>query len=329
MAKPIVYITCEIPPDVLAMIGEVAEIRQWMEEVAIPPETLLEKVRDIDGLLCLLSEKVDVAVFGAARRLKVVSNVAVGYDNIDIAEATRRGIPVGHTPGVLSETTADFAFALLMAAARHIARGDRYVRDGQWLVPWEPKLLIGQDIHHSTLGIIGLGRIGSEVARRARGFNMKVLYHDAIRREEIERELGVEYVSSLSELLSRSDFVSVHAPLNEETRKLIGPAEFAMMKSTAILVNTSRGPVVDQRALYEALKSGRIAGAAIDVAEVEPIPMDDPLLTLDNIVITPHIASATGATRDKMAVKAAENLVAGVKGERLPHCVNPEVYNRT
>ena len=328
MAKPIVYITCEISPEVLAMIGGVAEIRQWTEEVAIPPETLLEKVRDIDGLLCLLSEKVDVAVFRAARRLKVVSNVAVGYDNIDIAEATRRGIPVGHTPGVLSETTADLAFGLLMAAARHIARGDRYVRDGQWLVPWEPKLLIGWDIHGSTLGIVGLGRIGSEVARRAMGFNMKVLYHDAIRREELEREMGVEYVSSLSELLSRSDFISVHAPLNGETRKLIGTAEFSVMKSTAILVNTSRGPVVDQRALYEALKSGRIAGAAIDVAEVEPIPMDDPLLTLDNIVITPHIASATGATRDKMAIKAAENLVAGVKGERLPHCVNPEVYEK-
>ncbi|MFC1956484.1 2-hydroxyacid dehydrogenase, partial [Chloroflexota bacterium] len=324
MAKPIVYITCEIPPEVLAMIGEVAEIGQWMEEVAIPTETLLEKVRDIDGLLCLLSEKVDVAIFGAARRLKVVSNVAVGYDNIDIAEATRRGIPVGNTPGVLSETTADFAFALLMAAARHIARGDRYVRNGQWLVPWEPKLLIGQDIHHSTLGIVGMGRIGSEVARRARGFNMKVLYHDAIRRQELEKELDMEHVSSLLELLSRSDFVSVHTPLSQETRKLIGAAEFSAMKTTAILINTSRGPVVDQKALCEALKSGQIASAAIDVAEVEPMPMDDPLLTLDNIVITPHIASSTDATRAKMAAKAAENLVAGVKGERLPHCVNPE-----
>ena len=328
MAKSAVYITGRIPPEALAMIGEVAGVRAWTEEMAIPRETLLEQVRDIDGLLCLLSDKVDTAVLGAARRLKVVSNVAVGYDNIDVAEATRRGIPVGHTPGVLSETTADFAFALLMAAARHIARGDRYVRDGHWLVPWEQNLLIGRDIHDSTLGIVGLGRIGSEVARRAMGFNMKVLYHDAIRREELEREMGVEYVSSLSELLSRSDFISVHAPLNGETRKLIGTAEFSVMKSTAILVNTSRGPVVDQRALYEALKSGRIAGAAIDVAEVEPIPMDDPLLTLDNIVITPHIASATGATRDKMAIKAAENLVAGVKGERLPHCVNPEVYEK-
>ena len=235
---------------------------------------------------------------------------------------------MGNTPGVLSETTADFAFSLLLTAAKRVVEADKYTRSGLWQVPWEPMLLLGQDIHHSTLGIVGLGRIGAEVARRAKGFQMHVLYNDTLRRKDAEDELGVEYVSTLSELLSRSDFVSLHMPLNEDTKGLIGAAEFAVMKPTAILVNTSRGQVVDQRALYKALKSGQIAYAAIDVCEVEPIPMDDSLLTLDNIIITPHMASASTATRTKMAMMAAANLVVGVRGEKLPNCVNPEVYDR-
>lgn len=326
--KPKVYVTRKIASEALDMISEVAEMKLWTGELAIPYETLLEQVKDIDGLLCLLNEKVDAPIMEAAPRLKVISNCAVGYDNIDIAEATKRGILVGNTPGVLSETTADFAFALLMAAARRVTEADKYTRSGLWQVAWEPMLLLGQDIHHSTLGIVGLGRIGAEVARRAEGFQMQVLYYDRTRREDVERELGVEYVATLSELLSRSDFVSLHVPLTKETRRMIGPAEFSMMKPTAILVNTSRGQVVDQKALYKALKSGQIAGAAIDVTDVEPIPMDDPLFTLENIIITPHMASASIATRTKIATMAAANLIAGVQGETLPNCVNPEVLSR-
>ena len=326
--KPKVYVTRMVTSEALEMVSEVAEMKLWTDELSIPYETLLEQVKDIDGLLCLPADKVDAKVMDTAPRLKVISNCAVGYDNIDIAEATKRGIPVGNTPGVLSETTADFTFALLMAAARRVAEGDRYTRSGLWQTAWKPTLLLGQDIHHSTLGIVGLGRIGIEIARRAKGFQMHVLYHDRIRREDAEKELGVEYVATLSELLSRSDFISLHVPLVEDTRKTIGPAEFSMMKPTSILVNTSRGPVIDQEALYKALKSGQIAAAAIDVTEVEPIPMADPLLTLENIIITPHIGSASAVTRTKMANMAAANLIAGLRGEMLPNCVNPEVFNR-
>ena len=326
--KPKVYVTGKIAPKALDMISEAAEMRLWTGELAIPHEMLLEQVKDIDGLLCLLSDKVDATVMDAAPRLRVISNCAVGYDKIDIAEATKRGIPVGNTPGVLSETTADFAFTLLLAVARRVAEADKYSRSGLWQTVWEPMLLLGQDIHHSTLGIVGLGRIGTEVARRAKGFQMHVLYHDKIRREDTERELGVEYVATLSELLPRSDFVSLHVSLTEDTKGMIGTTEFSMMKPTSILVNTSRGQVVDQKALYKALKSGQIAYAAIDVTEVEPIPVDDPLLTLENIIITPHIASASTATRTKMATMAAANLIAGLRGEVLPNCVNPEVFSR-
>jgi len=326
--KPKVYVTRKIAPEALDIISEVAEMKLWTGELAIPYETLLEQVKDIDGLLCLLNEKVDAMIMDAAPRLKVISNCAVGYDNIDIAEATKRGIPVGNTPGVLSESTADFAFALLMAAARRVVEADKYTRNGLWQVPWEPMLLLGQDIHHSTLGIVGLGRIGIEVARRAKGFQMHVLYHNRARREDVERKLGVEYVATLSELLSRSDFVSLHVPLTKDTKGMIGPTEFSMMKPTSILVNTSRGQVVDQKALYNALKSGQIVAAAIDVTEVEPIPVDDPLLTLENIIIAPHMASASTATRAKIATMAAANLIAGLQGEKLPNCVNPEAFNR-
>jgi len=259
----------------------------------------------------------------AAPKLRVISNMAVGYDNIDIPEATRRGILVGNTPGVLTETTADFTFALLLAAARRVVEADVFTRTGQWKT-WGPMVMLGQDIHHATLGIVGLGRIGAEVAKRAKGFGMKVLYYDQQRWREEERQLDVEYVPELSALLSRSDFISLHLPLSPQTYHLIGSAEFALMKPTAILVNTSRGPVVDQKALYEALKSRQISAAAIDVTEVEPIPPDDPLLTLDNLVITPHIASASVTTRTKMATMAAENLIAGLNGQIPPNCVNPE-----
>lgn len=324
MAKPRVYVTRRVAQEALDMIAGVAETEIWPEELPPPYEVLLAKVRDADGVLTLLTDRIDRPLMGAAHRLKVISNLAVGYDNIDVPEATRRGIVVGYTPGVLTETTADLAFALLMAAARLVGKADSYTRGGLWKT-WGPTILLGQDIHHATLGIVGLGRIGSEVAKRARGFDMKVLYYDEKRRSrEEEGQLGVEYVPELAELLSSADFVSVHVPLLPQTHHLIGADEFALMKPTAVLINTSRGAVVDQKALYEALKYGQIFAAAIDVTEVEPIAPDDPLLTLDNVIITPHIGSASFTTRKKMALMAAENLLAGLRGDIPANCVNPE-----
>ena len=324
MAKPKVYITRQIAQKALDMIAQVTEMKVWSEKLPPPREVLLAEAQNVDGMLTLLTDKIDAALMEAAPRLKVISNLAVGYDNIDVPEATRHGIVVGNTPEVLNETTADFAFALLMAAARRVAEADAFTRKGRWKT-WEPMVMLGQDIHHATLGIVGLGRIGMEIAKRAKGFNMKVLYYDAIRRsEEEERQLGIEHVPELSTLLSRSDFISLHTPLTPQTHHLIGAAQFALMKPTAILVNTSRGPVVDQKALYEALKSRQIFAAAIDVTEVEPIPLDDPLLTLDNIIVCPHIASASVITRTNMATMAAENLIAGLSGQIPPNCVNPE-----
>lgn len=324
MAKPKVYITRQIAQKALDMIAQATEMKVWSEELPPPREVLLAEAQNVDGMLTLLTDKIDAALMEAAPRLKVISNLAVGYDNIDVPEATRHGIVVGNTPEVLNETTADFAFTLLMAAARRVAEANAFTRKGRWKT-WEPMVMLGQDIHHATLGIVGLGRIGMEIAKRAKGFNMKVLYYDAIRRsEEEERQLGIEHVPELSTLLSQSDFISLHTPLTPQTHHLIGAAQFALMKPTAILVNTSRGPVVDQKALYEALKSRQIFAAAIDVTEVEPIPLDDPLLTLDNIIICPHIASASVITRTNMATMAAENLIAGLSGQIPPNCVNPE-----
>jgi len=324
MTRPKVYVTRRIAQEALDIINKVAEVEVWWEELPPSYEMLLEKVRDIDGLLALLTDRIDMALMAAAPKLKVVSNLAVGYDNIDIMEATRRGIVVGNTPGVLTETTADLAFALLMAAARRVVEADDYTRKGKWKT-WGPMILLGQDIHHATLGIIGLGRIGAELAQRAKGFSMKVIYYDELRRSDAEEsKLGVEYVPELTKLLSRADFISVHVPLTAKTRHLIGAAEFALMRPTAVFINTSRGSVVDQKALYEALKSRQIFAAAVDVTVVEPIPQDDPLLNLDNIIITPHIASASFATRTKMAIMAVENLIAGLRGQVPPHCINPE-----
>ena len=325
MSKPKVYVTHRIPQEGLDMIPQVADMEVWSEELPPPYELLLEKVKNVVGLLALVRDKIDANLMAAAPELKVISNYAVGFDNIDIAEATKRGIVVGNTPGVLTETTADLAFVLLMAAARRVVEADGFTRKGGWRT-WGSQVLLGLDIHHATLGIIGLGRIGTEIAKRGRGFDMKVIYYDVNRRtKEEEIKLGVEYVE-LKRLLSDADFVSIHAPLLSETYHMIGAAELALMKSTAILINSSRGPLVDQKALYEALKSHRIFAAGIDVTETEPISPDDPLLTLDNIVITPHIGSGSVNTRRNMAIMAAENLTAGLRGQVPPHCVNPEAF---
>jgi len=297
----------------------------WEGELPPPRDVLLSKVKDIEGLLCLLTEGVDAELLDSAPYLRVVSNMAVGFDNIDVAECTKRGIPVGNTPGVLTDTTADLAWALLMAGARRIVEGMDYVRAGKWKT-WGPMLLLGQDVYGATLGIIGLGRIGEAVAKRAKGFDMRILYYnDVRRREDLEAEWGLEYVD-LDTLLRESDFVTIHTILSPKTHHLIGERAFQLMKETAVLVNAARGPIVDPEALYKALKEGQIAYAALDVTEPEPIDMDNPLLELNNIIIVPHIGSASHATRGKMAEMAARNLIAGLKGERLPNCVNPKVY---
>ena len=322
--KQRVYVTRRVPEAGLTMVRKGCDAEIWEAETPVPRDILLQKVADAEGLYCLLTEQVDEALLAAAPRLRVVSNYAVGYNNIDVAACTARGIPVGNTPGVLTDTTADFAFALLMSAARRVTEGVTYVRDGRW-VTWGPKLLLGVDVYGGTLGVVGFGRIGQAVARRARGFDMRVLAYDPY---SVPQGLDPDLAElvDLDTLLTESDFVSVHVPLTAETERFIGTTEFAKMKPSAILINTARGPVVDPDALLTALQKGRIAGAALDVTEPEPLPQDHPLVTLPNCIVTPHIASASVATRNKMAVIAAENLLAGLEGSRLPHCVNPEVY---
>jgi glyoxylate reductase len=319
-------VTRLIPDAGLAKIRQIADAEVWEGEEPPPDEVLLEKVRGIDGLVCLLTDRINRQLMEAATgSLKVISQMAVGFDNIDISAATERGIPVGHTPGVLTDATADFAFALMMAAARRIVEGERYVKAGKWKT-WGPTLLMGQDIYGQTLGVIGLGRIGRGVAKRAAGFGMRVLYTDPLADEAAAKSLGAE-CRELDDLLAESDFVSLHVRLSQETTHLIGAREFKLMKPTAVLVNTSRGEVVDSAALFRALQDGEIAYAALDVTEPEPIPASDPLLSLENCLIVPHIASSTLATRSRMAAMAAENLEAGLRGERLPFCANPEVYS--
>jgi glyoxylate reductase len=323
--KPPVYVTRRLPEPALQSLLEVCEVEIWDEDVPPPYEVIVEKVADKEALLCLLTDRIDAALMDAAPRLKVISQCAVGYDNIDVSAATARGIPVGNTPGVLTDATADFAFTLLMAAARRVGEAIEYVRQGRWQT-WGLTLLLGQSVYGATLGIVGLGRIGQALARRARGFDMTILYHDAVRQPEAEAELGVEY-RSLEDLLRESDFVSLHISLTEETERLIDAQKLALMKPTAILVNTSRGPVVDSEALYEALREGQIGYAALDVTDPEPLPADHKLLTLPNLIVAPHIASATVTSRSLMAERAVRNLIAGLRGERLPYCANPQVYS--
>ncbi len=323
--RPRVFVTRQLPGDALDRLRGEAEVDVWPDELPPPRERLLDAVTDADGLLCLLTDRIDGELLAAAPRLRVVSTMAVGHDNIDVAACTRRGVVVGHTPGVLTETTADFAFALLLAAARRVVEGDRAVREGRWRT-WRPSFLLGRDLFGATLGIVGLGAIGQAVARRARGFDMRLLYADPRRKTEVERALGVEHVT-FDELLAVCDFVSVHAPLTPQTRHLFDDAAFAKMKPAAVFVNTSRGAVVDEVALHRALETGRIAAAAIDVAEREPLPKSDPLLRLPNLIVTPHIASASVATRERMAALAVDNLLAGLAGQTPRHCVNPEALD--
>ncbi len=324
MAKPKVYVSRLIPEPALEIVRAATEMRLWdREDVPPPRDVLLREVAASEGLLSLLTEKVDDELLRSAPRLRVVANMAVGFDNIDVPAATRRGVVVTNTPDVLTETVADFAFTLMLSASRRLVEADTLTRAGEWKT-WSPLMLAGQDMHHATLGLVGVGRIGAAVARRAKGFEMRVIYYDVIRRPDLEQSLGIEY-RDLNEVLREADFISVHVPLTEQTRHLISRDQFRLMKKTAVFVNTSRGPVVDQAALAEALRNRTIYAAGIDVFEKEPVPADDPLLRLDNVVVAPHIASASIPTRIRMATLAAENLVAVLQGKKPPTPVNPEV----
>ncbi len=309
------FVTRRLPGDALQRLGLEHEVDVWEE--AQPPSRaeLLERARDADALLPQLTEKVDVELLDSCPRLVAVADYSVGFDNVDLAAATERGIPVGNTPGVLTEATADLTWALMLSAARRLPEAEKDVRTGTW--GWEPSFLLGHDMQGATLGIVGMGRIGSAVARRASGFGMEVIHNS-------RGGAGV----SLDELLERSDFVSLHAPLTPETRGMIGEPQLRHMKPTAILVNTARGPLVDTDALVRALQEGWIAGAGLDVTDPEPLPRDHPLLNCPGLAIAPHIGSATHAAREGMADLAVDNLLAALRGERMPHCVNPEVYER-
>jgi glyoxylate reductase len=323
--RPRVFATRQLPGEALDRLGRHVELQVWEDELPPPREALLDLARGADGLITLLTDRVDAHLLEASPSLRAVSNVAVGYDNIDVAACTARRIPVGNTPGVLTETTADFAFALLMGLARRVAEADVYVRAGRWRT-WSPTLLLGTDIHGATLGIAGLGQIGAAVARRARGFGMRVLYVNRRARPELEAELGLQRVDKAT-LLAESDFLSLHMPLTPETRHWLGRAELAAMKPGALLINTARGSMVDQAALAEALARGPLGGAALDVTDPEPLPLDSPLLKLPNVLLAPHIASASHATRGRMASMAVDNLLAALDGRRPPHCVNPELFS--
>jgi glyoxylate reductase len=322
-----VFVSRLIPEEGLRAIRDACDATVWEGELPPGRDELLRAIDGCAGVLTLLTDRVDDEFLDrAGAQLKVVSNFAVGFDNVDVPACTARGIAVGNTPGVLTETTADLAFALLMAAARRVAEGDRYVRAGRWKT-WGPMLLLGPDVHGSTIGIVGFGRIGHAMARRAHGFGMQVLYHDLTRADPaIEAELNATFMP-LEKLLPACDFVSLHVNLSDQTRGLMNAERLGWMRPSAILVNTSRGPVVDHAALYEALRDGVIAGAGLDVTDPEPIPAGDPLLSLENCLVVPHIASASRPTRAKMAEMAAANLLAGVRGERIPTPVNPEVYD--
>ena len=323
--RPRVFVTRQFFPEALEVLTGAADTEVWPDDEPPTPEQLLEKAGEADGILTNIMDRIDADVFQAAHRLKVVSQLGVGVDNIDVAEATRRGVLVGNTPGVLAKATADIAFGLLMSAARRISEGDRWLRAGNWKMQYHPMVWLGAEIHGATLGIVGMGQIGVEMAKRARGFDMRVIYYSRTRKLELESELGMEYFEP-SDLLSTADFVTLHIPLTQETRHFIGERELRLMKPTAILINAARGAVVDSPALYTALKEGWISGAALDVTDPEPILPDDPLLTLDNLVITPHIGSASIDSRRRTCLLAARNVVAGIQGRRLEACANPEVY---
>lgn len=312
-AKKRVYVTRKIPGAGLAYLEDHCDCRFWgQENEPVARDVLLREIASARGLYCMLSDRIDAEVIDAAPHLEVISTMAVGYDHIDLAAAFRRGITVTHTPGVLTETTADLAFALLLATSRRLIEANNAIYQGGWK-SWGPLFMAGRDVNGASLGIIGLGRIGKAMARRAKGFNMRLCYYSRTRKDDVEADLGIPYLP-LDELLQYSDFVSLHVPANPGTFQLISFRELNLMKSNAILINTSRGSVVDEKALYAALLMGQIHGAGLDVFNEEPIALDNPLLTLPNVVVSPHIGSASVETRTKMSLMAAEDMVAVLTG---------------
>jgi glyoxylate reductase len=322
---PTIAVTRIIPEVGLQLLRAAGNVRVWSEAQPPTPAELADLLHGCDGALTMITDAITPALLDREPQLRVISTYAVGYDNIDVPAATARGVAICNTPGVLTEATADAAFALLMAMARRIPEGIGYVRAGEWRF-WQPLVLLGHDINGATLGIVGFGRIGQAVARRARGFNMRILYHSRTRRPEAEEEFGATYMP-FDDLLRESDFISLHTPLSTETRHLIGEREFGLMKREAILVNAARGGVVDTDAVVAALRAGRIAGAALDVTDPEPLPADHPLLGAPGAIVVPHIGSASARTRAAMADMAVDNLLAALAGERMPHVANPEVYD--
>ncbi len=325
--KPKVFVTRIIPKAGLRLIKEACDAEVWSDALPPPAAVIRQRLPACDGLVLLLTDKIDAALLETAPRLKVVSNFAVGFNNIDVPACTERGICVGNTPGVLTDATADMAFCLLIAAARRVVEGHQYTVAGKWKT-WEPLGHLGQDLIGRTLGVIGMGRIGFALAKRCRGgWDMPIIYHDVQRNSRAESELGARY-ADLDTLLAEADFVSLHADLNEKTRGMIGADQFKKMKKTAVLINTARGPLVDQKALAGALRAGTIFAAGLDVTDPEPPAVDDPLLKLPNVILAPHIASATVSTRNQMSEICAKNLIAGLTGQKLPAWVNPEVETR-
>jgi len=327
MARPKVFVTRHIPDEGLTRIAAAAEVDVWPEQMPPSYEVLRERVRDCDGLVSLLTDRIDGPLLDASPKLKVVSNFAVGFNNIDVPACTQRGVCVGNTPGVLTDATADTAVTLLLVAARCVGQSSADAKEGRWLT-WEPRGWLGQDLAGRTIGIVGMGRIGFAVAKRLHGgWGMKVVYTEQVPRPEADEEFGAQRVA-LEELLAQSDFVSAHVDLNATTQGMFGAAQFAKMKRTAVFVNTARGPLVDQSALANALRTGTIFAAGLDVTDPEPLPPGHELYKLPNCVIVPHIASATVGTRNAMARLCAENVLAGVGGHPLPNWVNPEVAER-
>jgi glyoxylate reductase len=325
MPKPKVYCTHALFDEARKILDANCDIQYWTDCERPPREEVLRRVKDREGLICLLTEKINDDLLRAAPKLRIVSNVAVGFDNIDVEACTKRGVVATNTPGVLDETTADFAWTLLLAVARRLGEGEALARSGNWK-GWNLDQLCGADIWGKTLGIVGFGRIGRAVARRASGFQMKVIYTDAVRApEEVEKSVNVEF-RDMNSLLTDSDFVSLHVPLLPDTRALFDGPKFYRMKPTAFLINTSRGPVVDEAALVAALENKKIAGAALDVYENEPFI--HPGLKRNNVVLAPHLASASLETRSKMATMAANNMVALFKGQRPPNMLNPDIFKK-
>jgi glyoxylate reductase len=325
-AKPRVFVTRLLPGGALDFLAEHSAVEHWPGELPIPRGELIKRAADSEALLTLLTDRIDGELLAQAPHLRVVSNMATGFDNIDVEAASKRLVLVTRTPGVLSETTAEFTLALMFAAARRVVEGDRVTRADEWKT-WGPEILLGQDLAGATLGIIGMGGIGAEVAKRARALGMRVVYFSRTRKPALERRYRMEFRNP-EELLRESDFVSLHAPLTPETRHIINEGSLGLMKTRAVLVNTARGALVDQQALYEVLKAGRIGAAALDVTDPEPMASDDPLLSLPNVIITPHIASASVATRSQMSMLAAENIVEALNGKVPKHTVNREIARR-